>query len=96
MQKFLAIPLGEVCETCRRSLNILRNTLVAMATPILSLWAHRCDRGTLTLTLTFINGKTIQTHCTQIVFEGLTGCVRERKMYQKTDQQLYQILSNIG
>ena len=30
----------------------------------------------------FLNGKVIEFHCKKNVFEGLTGCVRERKTYQ--------------
>ena len=31
----------------------------------------------------FLNGKIIQIHCKTMVFEGVTGCVREQGFHQK-------------
>ena len=43
----------------------------------------------------FLNGKIIQIHLNKIVFEGLAGCVRERKTYQQAHQKLDKILSQL-
>ena len=44
----------------------------------------------------FRNGKIIQIIVKALAFEGLTGCVRKRKMYPKTNQTWDQTLSQIG